>query len=104
MESHPSEVFATTLQKTNLWLKQISDALPSDGHQKAYHSLREVLHALRDRLPVTEAAHCGAQLPVLVGGFCRDDWKPAHTPVKMKTVQEFYNAAGEDVWSCALCA
>ena len=91
MNLHPPEVFETTLQKTNIWLKEISDLLHWDDHQKAYHGLRAVLHALRDRLPVPEAAHFGAQLPMLVRGFYYDEWKPASTPVKVKTAQEFYD-------------
>jgi uncharacterized protein (DUF2267 family) len=91
MNLHPPEVFETTLQKTNIWLKEISDLLHWDDHQKAYHGLRAVLHALRDRLPVPEAAHLGAQLPMLVRGFYYDDWKPASKPVRVKTAQEFYD-------------
>jgi uncharacterized protein (DUF2267 family) len=96
MKSHPPEVFETTLQKTNLWLKQICDCLHWDDHHKAYHGLRAVLHALRDRLPVPEAAHLGAQLPMLIRGFYYDCWKPAHTPVKLKTAQDFYDAVREN--------
>jgi uncharacterized protein (DUF2267 family) len=91
MKSHQPEVFATTLQKTNLWVKEISDLLHWDDHHKAYHGLRTVLHALRDRLPVPEAAHLGAQLPMLVRGIYYEDWRPAATPSKVKTAQEFYD-------------
>jgi uncharacterized protein (DUF2267 family) len=96
MNAHQPEVFETTLQKTNIWLKQISDLLHWDDHQKAYHGLHAVLHVLRDRLPVDEAAHLGAQLPMLVRGFYYDCWKPAHTSVKIKTAQEFYDAVREN--------
>jgi uncharacterized protein (DUF2267 family) len=92
MKTHQPEVFGTTLAKTNLWVKEVSDTLHWDDHQKAYHGLRAVLHALRDRLPVAEAAHLGAQLPMLVRGFYYDEWKPASTPVKFKTAQDFYDA------------
>ena len=68
MKSHQPDVFGTTLAKTNLWLEQMSDALHWDDHHKAYHGLRAVLHALRDRLPVPEAVHLGAQLPMLYAG------------------------------------
>jgi uncharacterized protein (DUF2267 family) len=96
MKSHQPEVFGTTLQKTNLWVKEISDLLHWDDHHKAYHGLRAVLHVLRDRLPVPEAAHLGAQLPMLVRGFYYDNWKPAATPTKIKTAQEFYDAVREN--------
>jgi uncharacterized protein (DUF2267 family) len=91
MDTHQPEVFETTLQKTNIWLKEISDLLHWDDHQKAYHGLRAVLHALRDRLPVAETAHLGAQLPMLVRGFYYDCWKPSAAPAKIKTMQEFYD-------------
>ena len=91
MKSHQPEVFETTLQKTNLWLKEISDLMHWDNHHKAYHGLRAVLHALRDRLPVPEAAHLGAQLPMLIRGTYYEDWRPAATPTKIKTAQEFYD-------------
>ena len=96
MKSHQPEVFGTTLQKTNLWVKEISDLLHWEDHHKAYHGLRAVLHVLRDRLPVPEAAHLGAQLPMLVRGFYYDNWKPAATPTKIKTAQEFYDAVREN--------
>ena len=90
------EVFETTLQKTNIWLKEICDLLHWYDRQKAYHGLRAVLHAVRDRLPVAEAVHLGAQLPMLIRGFYYDCWKPAQTPVKIKTTQEFYDVVRED--------
>lgn len=97
MKSNQPEVFESTLQKTNLWLKEISELLHWDDRHKAYHGLRAVLHVLRDRLPVEEAAHLGAQLPMLVRGFYYDCWRPAVTPVKIKTVQEFYDAVRENL-------
>lgn len=96
MKSQQPEVFETTLQKTNIWLKEISDLLHWDDHQRAYHGLRAVLHAVRDRLPVPEAAHFGAQLPMLVRGFYYDNWKPGSTPAKIKTTQEFYDVVREN--------
>ena len=92
MKTHQPDVFESTLQKTNLWLREPCDELHWDDHHKAYHGLRAVLHVLRDRLPVPEAAHLGAQLPMLVRGFYYDNWKPSVTPVKIKTAQEFYDA------------
>jgi uncharacterized protein (DUF2267 family) len=96
MDRHQPEVFEKTVQKTNIWLKEISDLLHWNDHHKAYHGLRAVLHALRDRLPVAEAAHLGAQLPMLVRGFYYDCWRPAATPLKIKTVQQFYDAVREN--------
>jgi uncharacterized protein (DUF2267 family) len=96
MSTHQPEVFETTLQKTNIMLKEISDLLHWDGSSKAYHGLRAVLHALRDRLPVPETAHLGAQLPMLVRGFYYDCWKPSGTPGKIKTKQDFFDVVRDN--------
>jgi uncharacterized protein (DUF2267 family) len=95
IRTHEPGVFETTLQKTNIWLREISDFLHWNDHQKAYHGLRAVLQTLRDRLPVPEAAHLGAQLPMLIRGIYYEDWRPAATPVKVRTSQEFYDAVKE---------
>ena len=70
------EVFDTTLQKTNEWLDEIMDELALQDRHTAYVALRGTLHALRDRLPVQEAVHLGAQLPILVRGFYYEGWRP----------------------------
>ena len=36
MDTHQPEVLETTLQKTNVWLKEISDLLHWEDHQEAY--------------------------------------------------------------------
>lgn len=68
-----------TLVKTNVWLDEIAGELGQD-RQYAYRALRAVLHALRDRLPVAEAADLAAQLPMLVRGLYYEGWKPSDTP------------------------
>jgi uncharacterized protein (DUF2267 family) len=62
------EVFDTTVQATNAWLKEIMETTGPD-RRRAYHVLTAVLHALRDRLTVDEVAQLGAQLPILVRGL-----------------------------------
>lgn len=57
--------------------------------QRAYHALRAVLHTLRDRLTVEEAAHLSAQLPLLVRGIPFEGWHPAHKPTKERSKEEF---------------
>jgi uncharacterized protein (DUF2267 family) len=63
------DVFDTTVQKTNIWLKDIMQALGWEDRHKAYGGLRTTLHALRDRLTPEETAQFGAQLPMLIRGL-----------------------------------
>lgn len=64
------------------WLDALCAKGPFANEQQAYSYLRVVLHAVRDRLTVEEAAHFAAQMPMLVRGFYYDGWRPAAAPNK----------------------
>lgn len=82
-------VIDRSIEKTNIWLKELAEELGSDDRQAAYRVLRAYLHAVRDRLMVNEAAQLAAQLPELIRGIYYEDWVPARTPVNYRTVDEF---------------
>jgi uncharacterized protein (DUF2267 family) len=82
-------VFDESVQLANLWLNELMESADWDDKQRAYRLLRATLHALRDRLPAHEAAHLGAQLPMLIRGFYYDGWRMRDRAPKERTKAEF---------------
>ncbi|MEV0325769.1 hypothetical protein CA850_03530 [Micromonospora echinospora] len=85
MANEPNSVFESSLDKTNLILKDIEQAYgwSKDRRNQSFAALRTVLHLLRDRMPVQEGVEFSAQLPVLVRGVYFDGWDPSNVPVKL---------------------
>jgi uncharacterized protein (DUF2267 family) len=82
--------FDSTIHTTNVWLHEIEEELGwQDDRPRAYHALRAVLHALRDRLTVDEVAALAAQLPLLVRGIYYDGWHPGGKPLRERKKAEF---------------
>jgi uncharacterized protein (DUF2267 family) len=81
--------FDQTLEKTNAWLRDLRKELGWTDSDRTYHALRAVLHALRDRLTVEEAANLGAQLPLLLRGCYYEGWRPSRNPVLDRTAEQF---------------
>ena len=82
-------VFDTTIQKTMIIIDEVSTEGKFYDREQAFKALRGTLHALRDRLPVNSAAQVAAQLPILLSGFYYEGWKPAETPKKYRSQEEF---------------
>ncbi len=81
--------FDSTINTTNVWLRDLMDRLGWHDKHRAYYALRVVLHTLRDRLTVEQVAALGAQLPMLVRGFYYEGWHPGGKPVKERKKEVF---------------
>ncbi|MBW4564405.1 MAG: DUF2267 domain-containing protein [Mojavia pulchra JT2-VF2] len=85
------DVFDATVQKSILWINDLAQELGWENKHQVFQGLRATLHALRDRMAVEEAAHLGAQLPILLGGYYYESWRPGATPTKERTKEDFLN-------------
>ncbi|MFO7772948.1 MAG: DUF2267 domain-containing protein [Dehalococcoidia bacterium] len=94
MQSTGVSTLDTSVQKTNIWLKEVMEEIGSDDRRRAYLALRSTLQTLRDRLTVEEATDLGAQLPMLVRGFYYEGWNPSGKPVKFGK-DDFLSSVGE---------
>lgn len=72
--------FDRSLHTTNIWLRDISQAIEDRRQQMAYHALRGVLFALRDRLSPSELFDLSAQLPLLIRGVLFEGYRPEGKP------------------------
>lgn len=89
--THP---FETAVQTSNVWLNDLMHELGWDNRHRAYRALRTVLHALRDRLTVEEAADLGAQLPMVIRGLYYDGWTPNANVLKRRRHSDFLEEIG----------
>jgi uncharacterized protein (DUF2267 family) len=91
------DVFDTTVQQTNLWLKDLMERLRLD-RKHAYRVLSATLRALRDRLGPDSAVQLGAQLPMLIRGFYYEGWHVAATPTRIRHKDDFLDYVNGDVF------
>ena len=88
------DVLDKSVQTTNIWLNDISDRIGPD-RQLAWHVLGVVIRALRDRLPIEDAAHLAAQLPLVIRGAYYEQYQPAHQPEVIRHREEFVARVAE---------
>lgn len=82
-------VFDRTLDTTHQFINDVSEEIKIDDKNITFIGIKAVLHALRDRIPLEEAAQLASHFPVLLAGFYYQGWKPAATPTKERSVDAF---------------
>ena len=86
------DVIDRSVEKTHIWLNELSEELATDDSHHAYRVLRAFLHALRDHLSVNEAAALAAQLPIFVRRVFYEGWDPTRTPDRARDLDSFLRA------------
>jgi uncharacterized protein (DUF2267 family) len=90
------DVIDRSVEKTHIWLGELSEELATEDDRHAYRVLRAFLHALRDHLSVTDAAALAAQLPIFLRGVFYEGWDPSRTPDHARDLDSFLRRiAGE---------
>lgn len=81
-----------SIEKSNIWLNTLQKELNLPQQKDAYRLLKVVLHSLRDRLPISEAAQLGAQLPTLIRGLYYEGFRPRTFTRRERTLTPFLQA------------
>jgi uncharacterized protein (DUF2267 family) len=89
------EVFDSTIQRTNSWLKELMQELNTSDHRKTYLILRSVLLAFRDHLSERDAIYVGEQLPMLIRGLYFEHWDPAGKPLPLRNRDDFFTVVSQ---------
>jgi uncharacterized protein (DUF2267 family) len=75
-------------------MKSLTEELGLQDEHRAHGILRAVLHTLRDRLPIEQVAHLGAQLPTLIRGIYYEGWNPSGKSIRLRHKIDFL----DEVW------
>jgi uncharacterized protein (DUF2267 family) len=94
MSSVGLESLEHTVQLTHIWINELDERLGWNDKPRSYRLLKAVLHALRDRLQLNEAADLAAQLPTLLRGAYYEQWRPGALPVKHRSKADFLAEIG----------
>ncbi len=95
MSNSGLEAFDLTLEKTHQFINDVAGELKIEDKHIVFMGIKAVLHALRDRIPLEEAAQLGSQLTPLLAGFYYQGWKPAATPTKERSLAAFVDKVQE---------
>ena len=89
MSTHGLNIFDTTIQETNHWLKLMMEQLGTSSRRQAFNALRAGLHVLRDRIGPVHAVQLGAQLPMLLRGAYYEGWRISETPSHERRIEDY---------------
>ncbi|PRY11343.1 uncharacterized protein (DUF2267 family) [Pontibacter ummariensis] len=77
-------------QEANEYIKHLAENMGHPGEEeKTLIVVRAVLHALRDRITISESFHVLSQLPMILRGIYVDQWQYREEPLKIENLEAF---------------
>src|SRR5262245_15791809 len=89
------DVFDSTIQRTNIWLKELMQELNWSDHRRTYLAFRCVLHSVRDHLSFNDAIAFAEEMPLLIKGFYFDHW--AGKPLPLSSEAAFLSQVSQSM-------
>lgn len=86
-----------SVEDVHLWLNSLMRHLNGRDRVQAFHLLRAVLHALRDRIGPENAVHFSAQLPLIIRGLFFEGWKMRAPASHERHVTDFLGHVGREL-------
>ena len=82
------------------WIYAIEEACHwnEENQKKAFAVLRAVLHELRNLLPLEQAAHLSAQLPLIIRGIFFENWHPHFVVIQEIKKEDFLTSITEALY------
>jgi uncharacterized protein (DUF2267 family) len=82
-------ILEKSIEDVNIWLNALVRHLGAGDRVHAFHLLKAVLHALRDRIGPENAVHLSAQLPLIIRGLFFEGWRMKAPASHERHVAEF---------------
>lgn len=89
------EVIARNVQLAHDWINDLDCQLGWGDLHRSLRLLRVGLHALRDCLPIADAANFAAQLPLILRGLFYEQWRPTAAHIRMDREAFIERIAGD---------
>lgn len=84
-------ILEKNIHQTMDWIYAIEaeNAWEDDNHKRTFAVLRIVLQELRDLLPIENAIHLSAQLPLIIRGLFFENWSTHSEQLKLRRKEDF---------------
>ena len=93
-------ILEKNIHQTMTWIYAIEEECnwEEDNQKAAFAALRAVLHELRDLLPLENAIHLSAQLPLIIRGIFFENWSTRAEKFKIRKKEDLLVAVADELF------